>query len=123
MTNYYAVQFPTYQRAMRNILSITQDFPALVTTTFDGLNPGEHQYSSGLIIRFVIPDGYGMKILDKQQAEIIVINATQFTVSIDTTQMDPFVLDDTVPTPAQTIPFGENNSILTMATKNVLPYI
>jgi hypothetical protein len=41
---------------MRNILSITQDENALVTTTFDGINPGDHQYSTGLIIRLNIPD-------------------------------------------------------------------
>ncbi len=122
MTNYYAQQFPVYQRAMRNILSITQGFPALVTTTFDGINPGEHQYSSGLIIRFVIPIGYGMQLLDQQQAEITVINTTQFTVPIDTANMDPFVLNPNIATPCQTVPFGENANILTMATVNVLPY-
>ena len=123
MTNYYAQKFPVYQRAMRNVLSITQGFPALVTTTFDGINPGEHNYSSGLIIRFVIPLGYGMVQLDRRAAEITVINTTQFTVPIDTADMDPFVLNAAIGTPSQVVPFGENNSILTMATQNVLPYI
>ena len=48
--NYYAQQSPVFQRAMRNILSITQAQNALVTTTFDGVNPGNHQYSTGLIV-------------------------------------------------------------------------
>src|ERR1017187_9549218 len=111
MTNYYAQKFPVYQRAMRNILSITQGSPALVTTTFDGINPGEHQYESGLIIRFVIPLGYGMVQLDREAAEIIVLNTTQFTVPIDTINMDPFVLNAGIGTPSQVVPFGENNSI------------
>ena len=90
--NYYAVQSPTFQRAMRNILSITQDENALVTTTFDGINPGDHQYSTGLIIRLNIPDGFGMVQADEFSGSIIVVNATQFTVPLDTTNFDDFVV-------------------------------
>jgi hypothetical protein len=124
--NYYGVQFPTFQRAMRNILSITQDVNALVTTTFDGVNPGNHQYSTGLTIRLYVPNGFGMVQINQVESPITVINDTQFTVSVDTTNFDPFVIPPFEPgsfgTPAQVVPVGEVNNLLTEATQNVLPY-
>lgn len=124
--NYYAQEFPTFQRAMRNILSITQAFPALVTTTFDGINPGNHQYSTGLIVRLKIPHGFGMDLANQLEGPITVINDTQFTIPIDTASMDAFVVPSYNPghngTPAQVVPIGEVNDLLTMATQNVLPY-
>lgn len=124
--NYYAQPFPTFQRAMRNILSITQDENALVTTTFDGVNPGDHQYSTGLIARLYVPNGFGMVQANELYGVITVVNLTQFTISIDTTNFDPFVVPSYQPgnngTPAQVVPIGEISSILTQATQNVLPY-
>ena len=109
---------------MRNVLSITQDENALVTTTFDGINPGDHQYSTGLIIRLNIPDGFGMVQADEFSGSIIVVNATQFTVQLDTTNFDDFVVPAFQPgafgTPATVVPVGEISSILTQATQNVL---
>jgi hypothetical protein len=124
--NYYAVEFPTFQRAMRNILSITQAEHALVTTTFDGVNPGNHQYSTGLIVRLYVPYGFGMVQANELYGPITVVNDTQFTVTIDTTNFDAFVVPAYRPgafgTPAQVVPIGQVNSILTEATQNVLPY-
>ena len=124
--NYYAQPFPVFQRAMRNILSITQDENALVTTTFDGVNPGNHQYSTGLIARLYVPAGFGMVQANQLSGAITVVNDTQFTIAINTTTFDAFVVPDYRPgafgTPAQVVPIGEVNSILTEATQNVLPY-
>lgn len=124
--NYYAVPFPMFQPAMRNILSITQAEEALVTTTFDGVNPGNHQYQTGLIVRLIIPHGFGMVQANQLYGAITVVNDTQFTIPIDTTNMDAFVIPTLRPgafaTPAQTVPLGEINSILTEARQNVLPY-
>lgn len=124
--NYYAQPFPVFQRAMRNILSITQDENTMITTTFDGVNPGDHQYSTGLIVRLYVPDGFGMVQANQLYAPIVVINDTQFMMPIDTTNFDPFVIPNYQPgafgTPAQVVPIGEVNDILTEATQNVLPY-
>ena len=124
--NYYGVQFPMFQRAMRNILSITQDENALVTTTFDGVNPGNHQYLTGLIARLYVPDGFCMVQANELYGPITVVNDTQFTITIDTTNFDAFVIPNYRPgafgTPAQVVPIGEVNDILTEATQNVLPY-
>ena len=124
--NYFAIPFPTFQRAMRNVLSITQAEQALITTTFDGINPGEHQYATGLIVRLVVPEGFGMVKANELSAPITVINSTQFTMPVNTTYFDPFVIPTYQPgffgTPAQVVPVGELSDLLTMATQNVLPY-
>ncbi len=122
--NYYAQQSPVFQRAMRNILSITNDENALVTTTFDGVNPGAHQYGTGLIARLYVPDGFGMTQVNELQGIVTVVNDTQFTIDVDTTNFDVFVVPNFQPgafgTPAQVVPIGEINSILTESTQNVL---
>jgi len=126
MPNYYAVQMPMFQPAMRNILSITQGNPALITTTFDGINPGAHNYQTGLIARLIIPDGFGMVRANQLYGTVTLVNDTQFTISIDTTLFDPFVVPTFQPgnngTPAVVVPTGEINELLTEATQNVLPY-
>ncbi len=78
------VSQPMFQRAMRVIQSITNANPAVVTTTSD------HQYITGMQIRFRIPMGFGMQQLDGVNATITRLSATTFSVAIDTTQMDPF---------------------------------
>jgi hypothetical protein len=124
MALYYAVQNPTFQRAMRNILSITQAPAALVTTTFDGINPGNHDYLDGLIVRLYVPAGFGMVQANQLTGTVSVVNNTQFTVTIDTTEFDPFVVPSERPgaffTPAQVVPVGSENYTLSNATQNVL---
>lgn len=123
--NYYAVQFPMFQRSMRNILTVSQGFPCVIVTTFDGTTPGAHQYSTGLIVRIRIPEGFGMILPQDTQASITVIDDTSFSVPIDTTNLDAFVVPSYNPghngTPAIVVPFGEENYLLTQSTQNVLP--
>lgn len=126
MANFYAVQYPMYQRAMRCILTITNANPVVVTTTLDGINPGNHDYSTGLIVRLDIPLGFGMEQANQFIGPITVTSPTTFTLPIDTRTFDPFNTPSYLPghfgTPAQVVPVGEVNDILTMATENILPY-
>ena len=84
MANCYANQDPQFQPAMRIISAITQASNAEVTTTFD------HDYSSGLIVRFYIPSWYGMPQIDKLKGMITVTGTDTFTVDIDTRKFDAF---------------------------------
>jgi hypothetical protein len=118
-----AFPYPVYQPAMRIIASVTNAFPATVTTTF------AHQYLSGTIIRLIIPTGFGMVQANQLYGPINVTGPTTFTIDIDTTFFDAFAVPSSSPSNfplnyqyAQTIPIGEINSILTAATQNVLPY-
>jgi len=152
---YEVLQYPMYQPAVRIITSITNAYPALITTgtiTYPAhvltVTPYVHQYLSGTIVRIQIPNYFGMSQLNGQEGEITVVNATQFTINIDTTMYDPFVIPPIVlvldpvtgllvpsrpirelsdGTYAQeqyayVIPFGEDTAQLTASVENVLPY-
>lgn len=114
-----AVANPTFQPSMRIIASITNAFPALVTTTF------AHQYATGMIVRLIIPTGFGMQEANEKYAEIIVTGDTAFTIAIDTSFMDPYVISATYPysyQSGQTLSIAENNSTILNATRNTLPH-
>lgn len=119
-------QFPTFQPAMRVITNITNATQAEVTTMYD------HQYQSGLIVRIDVPPADGMFQINKQAAVITVTGSNTFTIAIDTSSYDPFVIPEDplnpgLPPPmtqvcALAVPIGEVNEQLGQATRNVLPY-
>ena len=111
-----AQQFPVFYPGMRIITAITNANPASVTTSF------AHGYASGLIIRLVIPLGFGMQQANDLYGCITVTGATTFTISLDTTLFSPFVVPMSAKQAAQAVPFGEINSTVYQATVNVLPY-
>lgn len=114
-----AVRFPVYQPAMRIIDSITNAFPAVVTTTF------AHQYKTGLIVRLNIPPHFGMQEANQKIGEITVTSDTAFEINIDTTLLEPYAVSGVYPysyQSGQVTPVAENNSLLSSATVNRLPY-
>ena len=118
MTACSQVASPTYQPAMRIISAITQANPASITTSID------HDYITGEIVRLRIPDTFGMSQINGKQGEITVTGNDTFTINIDSSKFDAFAIPAPLPpayTCAQVVPIGEINSILTAATKNVLP--
>jgi len=114
----YTVARPVFQLAMRVITSITNAPRAMVTTSIP------HQYITGALVRFNITPYHGMYQINQQVGEVVVLTDTTFEVNINTTSYNPFVIPNlgTKYTCSQVIPIGENNSILTAATRNVLPY-
>lgn len=117
MAQYFAIQNPVYQPAMRLISAISNAFPAVVTTTFD------HNYITGIIVRLDIPPANGMLPLDGQIFPITVTSTTTFTIPVDTTNLGPFTIPMVtyhINTAAQVVPVGEINSTLDAATVNVL---
>lgn len=118
MPYYGALPNPIFMPAVRDIIAITNAFPLSVTTSFT------HSYLSGLIVRLKIPHYFGMEILNNVQGSILVTSSTTFTMNIDSTNFDPFVIPDPQPgslyTPAQVVPIGEDADILTQSFVNVL---
>ena len=117
--------YPVYQPAMREVTAITNDFPALVTTSF------AHNYVSGMYVRLYVPDSYGMVQANQLLGLITVTSSTQFTISIDTRNFDPFVVPPNRVYPegpsaqvqfAQVVPVGELTAQVNASTRNVLPY-
>jgi hypothetical protein len=107
---------PVFKPAMRIITDITSGNPAAVTTSFN------HGYSSGIIVRLVVPLGFGMQEVNDQFGEITVISPNSFDIDIDTSYFNPFFVPAGNKQYAQCIPFGEDNSTVYLAYQNVLPY-
>lgn len=112
---------PVFQPARRTIASITQSFPAVVTTDID------NSYLSGLIVQIVIPVGHGMPQLNGAVVPITVTATNTFTIPVDTSSFDPFIAQTDLLFPysyqyAQAIPTGELTTQLTQSVRNVLPY-
>lgn len=122
---FYAYADPVFAPAMRPILSITRANPMVVTTTFDGTTAGSNGYETGLIVRLLIPPGFGMEQADGLLAPITVISSSSFSMPIDSSSFDIFAIPAVNPghygTVAQVVPVGEVNEILSQAVQNVLP--
>jgi len=111
--------YPVFKPSMRIISNITNDYPALVTTMFD------HGYITGMIVRLIIPLGYGIVNLNKKYSNIIVTSPTTFTINLDTRNDGIYSTPTTSPDNlqyCQAVPIGEINSTLLAAVQNVLPY-
>lgn len=114
---------PIFQPAMRLIQTITRGNPTLVETTF------ANQYKTGLIVRLLVPEACGMPQINKLTGQITVVDAVSFTISIDSTEFDPFFIPPLLPIPggvtdftnicAQVIPIGEGNEYLDSYSDNV----
>lgn len=114
-----AIQYPTFQPAMRIIGSILNSNPINVTTTT------KHNYGTGMIVRLNIPEGFGMTQANQQYGPITVIDDYTFTMPINATKYDVFATPTSFPDDrqyAQCVPIGEQNEYLRYATRNVLPY-
>lgn len=115
---YYANPDPTFQPAMRLVSNITNDYPALVTTSFD------HEYITGMIVRLYIPEPFGMVQADQLHGAIIIIDPTSFTIDIDTSLFDAFIpntpLHSRFSKIPMVVPIGQVNAMLEASVRNVL---
>jgi len=113
-----AIVDPLFQPAMRQIVAITNAFPALVTTSF------AHNYPNGTIVRLNIPPYFGMLQADTLTGTIANNgNPSQFLINIDTTLFSPFVIPPDqwwYTINANVIPIGEENNTLQAAVHNSL---
>ncbi len=84
----------TYTPAINNLDAVTQANPALVTTEDD------HNYVVNQQVQFFIPPQWGMRQLNTLKGYVVTIpTTTTFTVNINTSQFDAFV----VPSPPATV--------------------
>ena len=118
MPLYGALTNPIYMPATRDITNITNATKAEVTTSFD------HGYLTGLIVRLYIPHYFGMEQSNRLKGSIVVTSPTTFTIDIDTTSFDPFVIPPLQPgsvwTGPQVVPIGEDTDVLDSSFRNTL---
>lgn len=84
MSKCRAVEDPRFSPAMRLITSISKDRHAVITTSF------AHGYSTGQVVRFYIPNQYGMPQLDGKKLPITVTGVETFTIKTDTSKYSDF---------------------------------
>jgi hypothetical protein len=88
----------------RVIANVTQANPGVVTTLVD------HGYVTGQTVRMKVPSGSGMTELNDQLVTVTVVDASTFSIGVDTSGYTAYAFPvyTAVPyTPAQVIPVGE----------------
>lgn len=86
----------------RDILSISNSYPMIVSTTLD------HGYESGMNVTFLIPVQYGMVELNGLNAQVVeILDSKTLSINFDSTQLSIFSYPNPLPsayTPASIIP-------------------
>jgi hypothetical protein len=88
------------------ITNITTTKPMVITIT----NSAENTYIVNQLVHLSVPASYGMVQANQLTGQIIAINGVNFTVDIDATQFNPFVIPATgMEQPASLAPAGSRN--------------
>ncbi len=88
------------------ITAITQTNPMVVTIT----DSDENTYIAGQAVYLSVPASYGMFQANALTGSILAINSTNFTLNIEATQFDAFVVPATgKEQPATMSPAGSRN--------------
>lgn len=94
------------------ITGITQALPMVITCTLDNFtpNPRVNTYFVGMNVQITVPRPYGMFQANGLIGRIMAIDGNSFTMNIDSTLFDAFVIPVTVTeSPPSIAPFGSNN--------------
>jgi hypothetical protein len=92
------------------IVAITQSAPMVITADIVNNTTEANTYIVGMAIRLQVPINFGMFQANNLVGTITAINGLQFTVNIDSSQFDPFILPSgNVLAPATLAPFGSRN--------------
>lgn len=87
--NTYLPPSPVVAMAL-NITNITQSYPMVITVT---IGPNQIQsYVIGQLVALTVPPSYGMVQANGITCQILAINGLDFSVSVNSTNFDPFVL-------------------------------
>jgi len=95
----------------QEVSSITNANPGVVTTT------QAHGYETAYEVRFFFPLNVGMNQLKDKIVKITVIDDTNFSIGVDTTNFDIFSPIGTVQAP-QVIPVGSLQDSVILPTDN-----
>ncbi len=87
----YSQQTVSENLVVKTILSITQAFPAVLTTSTD------HGYPAGLMVTFFIPNQFGMIQLNNQNIQVLSVTNNTLTLNVDSTNYTPFAYPSPLP--------------------------
>ncbi len=81
----------------------------VVTCVLDGVTDA-NTYISGQLVKLTVPSTYGMYQANGLTGKITAVNGLQFTLNIDSSGFDPFVVPvSTAEQPASLAPAGSQN--------------
>lgn len=87
----YSQQTISENLVVRVILSVTQAYPAVLTTTVD------HHYVAGMMVTFFIPSPFGMVQLNGQNIQVLSVTNNTLTLNVDTRNYTPFSYPSPLP--------------------------
>ena len=92
------------------IISITQSLPMIVTVEIENPTTEVNTYIVGMAIKLFVPKTYNMFQANGLVGTIIGINGSSFSLNIDSSQFDPFIIPSgNVEQPATIAPNGSRN--------------
>ncbi len=104
------------------ITAITNSKPMVMTTTYDPVTAA-NTYIPGMVVKLVVPKSYGMFQANGLSGKIISVLGSVFTLAIDSTNFDAFVIPaSTAEQPASIVPSGSNNTEYNNTTVYNLPF-
>ncbi len=104
------------------ITGISNSAPMIMTTTYDPVT-AVNTYIAGMVVKLLVPHSYGMYQANGLFGKILSVSGSTFTLAIDSTNFDSFVVPTgNVEQPASIAPSGSNNTQFDNTTVYNLPF-
>lgn len=105
------------------LTAITQSSPMVITVDVANSTTEANTYIVGMAVKLNIPQTYGMWQANNRVGTITAINGMEFTLNIDSSQFDPFVVPSgNVLQPATISPAGSRNYQYTNGSSLNVPF-
>lgn len=105
------------------ITNITKSVPMVVSVQIGNPTTEANTYIVGMAVRLFVPISYGMYQANNLVGTIIAINGSDFTLNLDSTLFDAFVIPSgNVEQPATIAPNGSRNLQYTNGTNLSVPF-
>lgn len=122
MANQYLPPVITIPSSLQ-ILSISQSNPMVITVDVDNSSTEANTYIVGMNVRLNVPYSFGMFQANNLTGTIIAIDGPAFTLNLDSSLFDPFVIPDvTAEQPATIAPNGSRNYQYTNGSQLSVPF-
>ena len=106
-----------------NITAITQASPMVITVSPGNTVTESNTYIVGMAVRLFVPVTYGMRQANNLTGTITAISGSNFTLNLDSSQFDPFVVPSgNTEQPATIAPAGSRNYQYTNGSNQSVPF-
>lgn len=105
------------------IVAITTTAPMVVTVIIDNPTTQANTYIAGMAVRLFVPRSYGMYQANNLVGTITSINGLDFTLNLDSSYFDPFVIPSgNAIIPATLSPAGSRNLQYNNTNVDIVPF-